>query len=437
MEAYELEETGTCSTSTSTDVGDLEPLIGQDQAVSFRHGREKWSLGSVGRWYHSEDDTVTAKKVAWSPVDPMAHTFIPALEGLRGMAVSFTVVSHCLPGPQNLRDAIGSMGVTIFFVLSGFLITAVLIRVEDGAASRQAYFARFYADRFFRLAPALLFLIVLHYGWHYLYFWPDDKAKMNRYSLLAITYLSNIRSLELPETSGPFPQLWSLACEEQFYIIWSIVLPFLLARRNVTRGLLIVTAIALSIATRLYVTMYPGVLGDMDWYSALPLNVYKMLFGSLLRLVPVPSQVKKTGASYVGLLLMAATVYLTYLPQPRYENYFPGWEHHFKPVLTWTDILTTLSTSLVLCSVSTSPKGNFLLEWSPLKFVGRVSYAWYLWQIPILFLSHNTYTMWPAMGDSAVAFLFAMFSTIYVEEPINSYYKAWRKNRQFLSLDRR
>jgi peptidoglycan/LPS O-acetylase OafA/YrhL len=279
----------------------------------------------------------------------------------------------------------------------------------------------------------LLFLIVLHYAWHFFYYWPQDKAKMNRYTLLALTYLSNWRSLGLPETSGPFPQLWSLACEEQFYIIWSVVLPFILARSNITRGLIISACVVLSIAVRLYVTMYPGVLWDMDWYSALSLNVYKMLIGSCLRLIPLPHQIKSTSASYIGLLAMAATIYLTNLPQPRYEDYYPGWGAHFKPVLTWSDILTTLSTSLVLCSVSTSPSGNFLLEWSPIKFIGRVSYAWYLWQIPILFLTQNTYTMWPAIGDSAVALLFAMFSTLYVEEPINAYYKIWRQNTGLLS----
>jgi hypothetical protein len=130
MDQYELVENR--SSSTSTDIGDLETLIGEEQhSPSCSVGdASKWSLASIGNWYASERINGPATSTEWSPVDPMAHAFIPALEGLRGMAVSFTVLSHCLPGPQNMRDAIGSMGVTIFFVLSGFLITAVLIRVE-------------------------------------------------------------------------------------------------------------------------------------------------------------------------------------------------------------------------------------------------------------------------------------------------------------------
>lgn len=80
---------------------------------------------------HTTENTAgNDQKSSWTTIDSLSHAFIPSLEGLRGIAVSLTIFCHCATGPRDMRDASGSAGVTIFFVLSGFLITGVLIRLK-------------------------------------------------------------------------------------------------------------------------------------------------------------------------------------------------------------------------------------------------------------------------------------------------------------------
>lgn len=99
---------------------DENPLLGNGAAQHDDQSNEELQT------MHSGND----QKSSWTTIDSLSHTFIPSLEGLRGIAVSLTIFCHCATGPRDMRDASGSAGVTIFFVLSGFLITGVLIRLK-------------------------------------------------------------------------------------------------------------------------------------------------------------------------------------------------------------------------------------------------------------------------------------------------------------------
>jgi peptidoglycan/LPS O-acetylase OafA/YrhL len=154
---------------------------------------------------------------------------VPGLDGVRGLALAFVLLSHSIIYDEyttsfGIGFSFGSAGVTIFFVLSGFLITGVLLREE--AKTGKISLRLFYFRRALRLFPALwIYLIAVVALWL-----TDEHPHHNWDGIFAsLLYVRNFMG-EGYETD----HLWSLSIEEQFYLIWPIVL-FWLPRRNYTR----------------------------------------------------------------------------------------------------------------------------------------------------------------------------------------------------------
>lgn len=252
-----------------------------------------------------------------------------------------------------------------------------------------------------------------------------DMNRITRYAILTLTYTSNVSTFWTDGT-GPFGNTWSLACEEQFYIIWSLLLPLILARGTQIRSVIVTSLVILLIAMQAWIGMFD--LWQMNWRFGFWSNVWKMLFGASLRLISIPEWVKKRSTSYIGLVGFISILLLAYQDQPSYDHIAKGWKEAIRPTLLWADFLTATSTSLILCSVSAPKGGNWLLEGSLVRFLGRVSYAWYLWQVPILELI-GWKRGWLGFWSTAVAFCIAMISTIYIEEPINIGWKNWKHRR--------
>jgi peptidoglycan/LPS O-acetylase OafA/YrhL len=150
--------------------------------------------------------------------------YIPELQGLRGLAVLAVVVYHCharLEGTLiHYASLWGWAGVNLFFVLSGFLITSILIEARE----KPHYFMNFYARRALRIWPVYLLLLVVCYSvpeW----FLGDTLAHQTGWKTLAAyaLFLQNLRHHPLPGTLGP---TWSLAIEEQYYLLWAPVVFF-------------------------------------------------------------------------------------------------------------------------------------------------------------------------------------------------------------------
>jgi peptidoglycan/LPS O-acetylase OafA/YrhL len=153
------------------------------------------------------------------------HAYMPQLDGLRALAVSGVVVSHFIPESSRYLNA-GGMGVRLFFVLSGFLITGILLEarasVDDGERTVGTQLRRFYLRRFLRLFPALALVIVCA--------WIAGVPEMRRSALWHASYLSNVYFARLGHFDGSVSHLWTLAVEEQFYLFWPLLL-FLVPRR--------------------------------------------------------------------------------------------------------------------------------------------------------------------------------------------------------------
>ncbi len=283
-----------------------------------------------------------------------------------------------------LREPAGGIGVTLFFVLSGFLITRVIVEARDaGTWSWPA----FLANRFVRLFPALLVMVTLvsvilaHRGF-------AAGAIADR-ALPALTYVQNIN----PHGLQVFSHTWSLGVEEQFYLLWPLILPWVLSRAR--PRLVLVVAIACSAAAM--------VVSFHDW---LPMHAYALLAGCLLALLgPLPARWWLVPAGAVGL----ATVI----------HAAPGFER----IYVYGPLLATPASVLLVAGAAS---GNRVLELYVLRFLGRISYALYLWHLPVLVLTGTVFARGPALVPLALALVLAVASTFLLEEPLR---RAWRHHQ--------
>jgi peptidoglycan/LPS O-acetylase OafA/YrhL len=220
---------------------------------------------------------------AWSPLPE----HIPALDGLRGLAILLVLMNNLYEGPASHFAEAGVLrlfksgwcGVDLFFVLSGFLITGILYDSKDSPG----YFRNFYARRFLRIFP-------LYYGFLLLWvllvphiptFTPAEVDGMLSKQGWYWAYLANINVALQTGPAGAEPRaFWSLAVEEQFYLLWPLVV-LLANRRQLVRisiGM-IAAAFALRLAGRL---LYSGLIVEQSLYTLTPARMDALAIGSLL-----------------------------------------------------------------------------------------------------------------------------------------------------------
>ena len=168
--------------------------------------------------------TPQGQRPGWLP------NYIPELDGLRGLAVLAVVLYHCqarLAGTWVYGAVLwGWVGVNLFFVLSGFLITSILLEARE----KPHYFRNFYMRRALRIWPVYFLLLLVCYAvpdW----FLGDTLAHQAHWKILLAyaLFIQNLRHTPLPGTLGP---TWSLAIEEQYYVVWAPVVRFCRGRRN-------------------------------------------------------------------------------------------------------------------------------------------------------------------------------------------------------------
>ncbi|TXC71818.1 acyltransferase [Sphingomonas ginsenosidivorax] len=273
---------------------------------------------------------------------------IPALDGLRAVAILSVMSFHA-----NLWFAGGgSLGVDIFFVLSGWLITGLLADETErtGTVDRPAFLAR----RLRRLLPALSCLLLAYLlvaPWLY----PQSADRRWFDAATAFLYLTNLRETVWPADT-PLSHTWSLAVEAQFYLAWPFVVPALLRLgRHRAARLLCVAWVCLT-ALRF---AWPAMVGGAGTYYFTPLHATGLLLGSALALQPISA---RRGPVALALLVAIMVGVRTF-----------DW---------WLYVLPLAEVATVLV-VADPPR---LLAWPPLQVVGRVSYGMYLWHVPLLWI---------------------------------------------------
>ncbi len=314
----------------------------------------------------------------------------PELNGLRGIAVLAVMLGHLsLLGAAADLSAAGNplvpshglmpggvFGVDIFFVLSGFLITSVLLEERDQTENISLF--NFYARRFLRLMPGLYVLLLSTSA--YIFFARPLGSKFGyKPVILSALYISNIAQ-SLRVQPGMLTHTWSLAVEEQFYFLWPIALIFLLRfSRSRIIGLLIAAATLSAIVRYVLFTMGGG-FRYLAWGFA-PVRADGLLFGVAVAFMAnvgwlQDSRIARhwkaiTWFSGAGLLVMLTCV------DGGSQNVFRGFY-----------ILASLTTAVFIAGLVSAPHSALkaLLSWRPLEYTGRISYGLYLYHLPLMCL---------------------------------------------------
>lgn len=345
---------------------------------------------------------------------------LSSLDGVRGLAILLVVALHfgfvVHPATAGLPKSYvpgGFAGVDVFFVLSGFLITSLLLEERD--RRRSISFSRFYVRRALRLLPALALLLAAH-----LVYALQQGLSIRREAeaLASIAfYASNVTQSLHMYMPSELSHTWSLAVEEQFYLVWPALLLLLsvwAAKRTerggsrlvwIFVGALVVTNVARVIVWR--TQGYPAA------YILPYCHADGLIIGCGLAYLRHTGRLPKKGASPAGWLGLAGLVaFALFFPQGSTANviYYGG----------YTIIALAAAAILNALLVEAAQLGR-LFSWTPLVATGRVSYGLYLWHVMILelLLQHTLgLSAWPrAIFGLLLSLVATLLSWFLVEQP--------------------
>ena len=318
----------------------------------------------------SIDTTAPAGDVETPPRRGRVLGKIDALDGFRGVAVLLVVSHHIVVAVPWLFHRVtrgGGFGVDAFFVLSGFLITAILLRDQHRVG--RVRFGAFYRRRALRLLPALLVFLAVYLYYAWVTSWHGMHEPSSALSI--VFYYSNTWLRPAPLSPG-LGHLWSLAVEEQFYVVWPLCLSlFFGIRRRLAPTVVILVAAIAFIAVRRAVMWNHGV----SWlvlYTRLGTRADALLVGCLLAQLWVRGRLPTRGVQLAGWIALAYFLYLVRVGAGNPFLYRGGFT------------VIALALGLVLLAVlETGWVVNRLLCTRPLRAVGRVSYGLYIWHLAI------------------------------------------------------
>jgi len=352
---------------------------------------------------------------------PRQRVFRKDIEGLRAVAILAVVLYHAhvgaLPG--------GYVGVDVFFVISGYLITDHLWReVHD---RRRLSFSGFYGRRIRRLLPASFLVLAVTAIASAAILPPLTARSVLKDGVASALYVGNYRFallqtnyLTASAAPSPFQNYWSLGVEEQFYLIWPAVLLFasLAWRRRSSRherppsrataaavlGVIAVTSCAFSI----WLTN-----ASEPWaFYSLPTRAWELAVGGLIALgAPLIGRMRGRpllGWIGLGLVVWSVTTFTSSTP-------FPG-----------TAALVPVLGAAAIIAAGTGPRPVHgpvqILRTSPMQVVGRVSYSWYLWHWPMLILVPaalgHALSLAQNLSVAAISFVVATATFVLVERPV-------------------
>ena len=361
--------------------------------------------------------------------------YMPGLDGLRAVAVLAVIAFH----EQFSWAPGGLLGVSLFFTLSGYLITDLLL--SKWVSTGRLHLGSFWARRARRLLPALFVMLIVVTGWVTVLS-RSHLASLRGAVAAAATYSSNWYLIVVNQSyfarfaaPQPLDHLWSLAVEEQFYLLWPwlLLIGLLCIRRRGPSGIrwLVLPTLALAAASAIamYVLYHPAV-DPTRVYEGTDTRASGLLIGAALAMAwpsrraararPATSRLLD-GPALLGLVVIALMIW-------RVGQYSP---FLYRGGL----ILLSVATAAVIAAVACH--GSLVgaaLGWRPLRWIGVRSYGIYLWHYPVIVLTtpaNATEDLRRAAAQVAATIVLAALSWRYVEEPIRrgAIERAWRRLR--------
>ncbi|HEX3822228.1 MAG TPA: acyltransferase [Candidatus Sulfotelmatobacter sp.] len=323
----------------------------------------------------------------------MSERRIPSLDGLRAISITLVILSHLVKWKHISLDVLGSygtMGVFIFFVLSGYLITNLLLREYERTST--VSLRDFYLRRAFRIFPAafVFFAVAIVIYWR----------QMNWFHVAAAVFYFANMDMARPWIFG---HLWSLSIEEQFYMLW----PFALKKWYRHRTTIVLCAFCISPVFRTVLYAFKVRNG---WLGSLPIFSSQLAIGCLLAiLAPRLPKIK----AWVAPLMLAALILAPWFPAIT-----PG--RTLFSLFVLSPLVHISAAGLVLHVIQVPYR---FLNWQPVAWLGKISYSLYLWQE--MFCSnaalHGGYLLLlPALAC-------ACFSYYLVEQPMLRLRDRWTR----------
>lgn len=334
-------------------------------------------------------------KKIFSTVETCPHNgaitlaYRPDIDGLRALAVLSVLLYHAFP--KIVKG--GFIGVDIFFVISGYLISSII--AQDLEKERFSI-VNFYNRRIRRIFPALLLVLftVFIFGWFVLL--PDEFRALGKHIFGGSVYISNFilwretGYFDIASQLKPLLHLWSLGIEEQFYIVFPILL-WLCAKYKYRMPTIILLLCILSFLDNLYLFRKSQVI---DFYSPLS-RVWELMAGAIIstairhnaiqnmyiKIDAVCGKWLKEGETpndgrNISLLLAITGVVFIFcgLLLSRHGDAYPGWKA----------TLPVLGTAMLLLATPNNPISKYIFSNKILVFIGLISYPLYLWHWPLL-----------------------------------------------------
>ena len=368
---------------------------------------------------------------------PATAVFRPDIEGLRAIAILLVVAYHAgFPGFRG-----GFIGVDVFFVLSGYLITGLLVREVERTGTLDL--PRFYARRARRLLPAMTLTLLVTMIVSVPIYSPAEQRGFTTTAMSTAAYTSNLYFAVSATRYGgdtadenPLVHTWSLSVEEQFYFVWPLFVMFAIgvlawrkhanaSRRRLMAWMAVVASV--SFALSYYLT---GVRQPWAFFSS-PTRAWEFALGAIVVLLPQTGDephrsplLRYTrqflGWAALGGILVADLVFDN-------STLFPG----------IAVLLPAIATVVVLRAASSSADNLIVrtLSLRPLQEIGRLSYSWYLWHWPVIVLGAAIVAEPSFLMRSSLVVLslvLAAASYKFVENPIRE--SRWLASRHRYSL---
>jgi len=360
--------------------------------------------------------------------DAAADGFRPDLEGLRGVAILLVLLFHArIPGMVG-----GFIGVDVFFVLSGFLITGLLVRERERVG--RIDLAAFYARRARRILPAALVIVVAILGWAWIAVDPLDLPGVAADGLAAALSVGNIRfALDATDyfaadiAPSPYLHYWSLGVEEQFYVAWPALLIVGLRGRAPRRGALLVL-LAVLVPSFIGAALLTEIEGPWAFYSS-PTRAWQLALGGLVAVAwPRLSRLPDRAVAPLGWLGLLAIV---------------GVVPFLDPTIPYPGVVALVpaagAAAVVLAGTRPGSVGR-LLGSRPLRFLGLISFSLYLVHWPVLVLPaagrpiDDPLPLAARLGLAVIAIALGSTSHRFVEQPFHRGRFAKLGSRRTLAL---